>query len=97
MALCSFMLYIILVSYKELQKGDANLLRDRMRHIGRDTVGRKVYRYSLVIALVLGIWFGIGEPTYFFIIISTFSDRLMMYRVCKPNSIVGRILVRADW
>jgi len=81
-----FVLIITIVSHHILHK------------YRKDTLGRKSYRWLLVLFSCCGFYFGFAPATYIFLFAAVISERLLVYRACRNNKDwLGRLLIKIDW
>lgn len=85
-AICLFVLILTIVSHVTLSKRRT------------DTIGRKVYRYLVVIFCACGIWYGPQTATFIFLFGAVLTERLIVYRGCRAKKDwLGRFLVKIGW
>lgn len=84
--ICAFILTITIISHLHLRK------------FKRDTIGRKTYRYLLVLFCLCGFYFGWAPATYIFLIAAVVCERLIVYRGCRwKKDKLGAWLAKIDW
>lgn len=83
---CSAILYLTLKSHW--------LLRKRRT----DTMGKKAYRWLLVLFSLNGILWGLSAFTYVFLFCAVLVERLVVYKGCYGNKTrFGKLLTRINW
>jgi hypothetical protein len=92
-----FILIITLLSHVEFKKNDRTILKAQIRAMGNDTTGRIVYRWLLILVALCGFLWGPSAATYVLMLFALISERLTVYRVCRPNDALGRILDKFNW
>lgn len=85
-ALCAFILILTILSHLTLRKRRT------------DTIGRKLYRWFLVLFCVAGFWLGPKDSTFTFLFAAVLTERLIVYKGCRANKDwLGRFLVKINW
>jgi len=92
-----FILVITLMAHVEIKKNDRSILKAQIRSLGDDTTGRIVYRWLLILVAVCGFLWGPSGGTYILMLFALISERLIIYRVCRPNDFLGRTLQKFNW
>jgi len=92
-----FILVITLLSHVEIKKNDRTILKAQIKTMGEDTTGRIVYRWLLILVAVCGFFWGPNGGTYILMLSALISERLIVYRVCRPNDKLGRFLSKYNW
>jgi uncharacterized BrkB/YihY/UPF0761 family membrane protein len=96
--LCGFILVITIISHMALKDEDLSVVKEQIRHMSRDTVGRKVYRWSIVLFALNGFYWGLSPVTYAFLFAAVLTERLIIYRLCRAGKDpIGKFLVKIDW
>lgn len=96
--LCGFLLVITITSHVAQKKGDRGVVKNQIRNIGRDTIGRKISRWLVVIFALVGFVYGLTTTTFALLYMVVTSERLLVYRACRSNDDwLGRFLVKIDW
>lgn len=84
--LCAFVLWITLKSHTVLRKRK------------NDTVGRKMYRWLVILFSLTGMLWGLNTFTYVFLFAAVLTERLVVYRGCRGNrDRLSRLLTRINW
>lgn len=85
-AICLFILILTIVSHRTLNKRRT------------DTIGRKLYRYLLVLFCTAGIWYGPQAATFVFLFAATLTERLIVYKGCRAKKDwLGKLLYKINW
>lgn len=96
--LCGFILVITVISHMTLKNIDATVVKDQIRHMGRDSLGRKLYRWLIILFALNGFYWGLSPVTYAFLFAAVLTERLIVYRICRGNKDdLGKMLVKIDW
>lgn len=92
-----FILVITIMSHVTIKKNDRSILKAQIRTLGVDTTGRIVYRWLLILVALVGICWGPSHATYILMLSALISERLIIYRVCRPDDRLGKFLTRFNW
>ena len=85
-AVCSFILVLTLVSHKTLNRRRT------------DTLGRKLYRWLVVLFCAAGIWYGPQKATFVFLFAALLTERLIVYKGCRSKKDwLGKFLLKIGW
>lgn len=97
--LCAFVLVITIISHMSIKNGQTmEIAKAQIRHAQRDTLGRKLYRYLIILFCLNGFFWGWAPATYIFLFAAILTERLIVYRICRENQDgVGRFLAKIDW
>lgn len=97
MALFAFIVVLTLMSHVEIKKNDRSVLKAQIRTMGVDTTGRIVYRWLLILTGVSGFLWGVSVASFILLLSAVISERLITYRVCRPNDRLGKFLTKYNW
>lgn len=92
-----FILVITLMTHLVIKKNDRSILKAQIRTMGTDTTGRIVYRWLLILVGASGAYWGAGAGTYILMVSALITERLLTYRVCRPDDRLGRFLTKYNW
>lgn len=85
-AICIFILFMTVKSHI--------ILRNRRN----DTIGRKLYRWLIVLFCLNGIYYGLTPFTYTFCFAAILTERLVVYKACRgKKDFLARFLNRLRW
>ncbi|MCF0075768.1 hypothetical protein LZD49_35185 [Dyadobacter sp. CY261] len=85
-AVCLFILILTIVSHRTLNNRRT------------DTIGRKLYRYLVVLFCAAGIWYGPQAATFIFLFAALLTERLIVYKGCRSKKDwLGRWLYKIGW
>lgn len=80
-----FLLSITIVSYRKFRRKQT------------DTMGRTVYLISVVLFTGTAIFIGLVPGMYVFMFCAILAERLIVYRACRRNDYLTRILRKINW
>lgn len=96
---CLFVLIMTLIAAWDSKNGTTMaVIKEQIRHAQRDTLGRKIYKWLIIVFCTVGVCFGLSPATYFFLFMAVLSERMIVYRICRGDrDVVGRFLKKIDW
>ncbi|WP_031526997.1 hypothetical protein [Dyadobacter crusticola] len=96
-ALSLFIIVLTLRSHVQIKKNSRAILKAEISTIGTDTTGRIVYRWLLILVGVAGILWGFSTGEFILLLFAVITERLIIYRACRPDDRLGKFLTKYNW
>lgn len=95
--LCAFLLAIHLATQVEIRRDSDGKLKTQIRAISQQTTGKIVYRWLVNLIALVGVFFGASLGIFALLFAAIIAERLVVYRICRPNDFLGKFLTRYNW
>ena len=96
-ALSLFIIVLTLRAHVEIKRNSASILKTEFSTIGTDTTGRVVYRWLLILVGVSGVLYGPSAGEFILLMFAVITERLIIYRACRPDDRLGKFLTKYNW
>ncbi|MCE6987501.1 hypothetical protein [Dyadobacter sp. CY323] len=96
-ALSLFIIVLTLRAHVQIKKNNESILKTEFSTIGTDTTGRIVYRWLLILVGVSGVLYGPSAGDFILLLFAVITERLIIYRACRPDDRLGRFLTKYNW